>query len=211
MRVTERERERGRDIGRGRSRLHAPGARCGIPSRVSRIAPWAKGRRQTAAPPRDPRQDFSYTNISQRAVKSQHLMLNVCKVFHTFLLKHGRLKKRMSQWRTSFPTVDLNFSVPPTSPQKKGCSANWMFPVSFWDRKCQGKFYKSVKPIVSEKNREIKIKDFLGRLGGSVLNVCLGLKVWSWGPGSSPMSGSLHGACFSLRLYLCLSLCFSHE
>ena len=48
------ERERGRDTGRGKSRLHAPGARCGIRSRVSRIAPWAKGRRQTAAPPRDP-------------------------------------------------------------------------------------------------------------------------------------------------------------
>ena len=53
-RERERERERGRDIGRGRSRLHAPGARCGIRSRVSRIAPGAKGRRQTAAPPRDP-------------------------------------------------------------------------------------------------------------------------------------------------------------
>ena len=52
MIVTEREKDR--DIGRGRSRLHAPGARCGIRSRVSRIAPWAKGRRQTAAPPRDP-------------------------------------------------------------------------------------------------------------------------------------------------------------
>eukprot|EP00071_Canis_lupus_P032207 XP_022265764.1 centrosomal protein of 44 kDa isoform X4 [Canis lupus familiaris] len=50
----QRERERGRDTGRGRSRLHAPGARRGIRSRVSRIAPWAKGRRQTAAPPRDP-------------------------------------------------------------------------------------------------------------------------------------------------------------
>ena len=50
----EREREGGRDIGRGRSRLQAPGARCGIRSQVSRIAPWAKGRRQTAAPPRDP-------------------------------------------------------------------------------------------------------------------------------------------------------------
>ncbi|CAD7689570.1 unnamed protein product [Nyctereutes procyonoides] len=51
----ERERERGRDIGRGRSRLHAPGARRGTRSQVSRIAPWAKGRRQTSAPPRDPR------------------------------------------------------------------------------------------------------------------------------------------------------------
>ena len=48
------ERERGRDIGRGRSRLYAPGARRGIRSGVSRITPWAKGRRQTAAPPRDP-------------------------------------------------------------------------------------------------------------------------------------------------------------
>ena len=48
------ERETGRDTGRGRSRLHALGARRGIRSRVSRIAPWAKGRRQTAAPPRDP-------------------------------------------------------------------------------------------------------------------------------------------------------------
>ncbi|XP_041628021.1 mediator of RNA polymerase II transcription subunit 11 isoform X1 [Vulpes lagopus] len=48
------ERDRGRDTGRGRSRLHAPGARRGTRSRISRIAPWAKGRRQTAAPPRDP-------------------------------------------------------------------------------------------------------------------------------------------------------------
>ena len=53
-RERERERERGRDIGRVRSRLHAPGARRGSRSQVSRIAPWAKGRRQTTAPPRDP-------------------------------------------------------------------------------------------------------------------------------------------------------------
>ena len=48
--VTERERKRGRD----RSRLHAPGVRRGTRSRVSRIAPWAKGRHQTSAPPGDP-------------------------------------------------------------------------------------------------------------------------------------------------------------
>ena len=30
MIVTERERERGRDIGRGRSRLHAPGAQSNV-------------------------------------------------------------------------------------------------------------------------------------------------------------------------------------
>ena len=51
---SHRERERGRNTGRGRSSLHAPGARCGIRSWVSRIAPWAKGRHQTTAPPRDP-------------------------------------------------------------------------------------------------------------------------------------------------------------
>ena len=50
----ETQRERSRDTGRGRSRLHAPGAWCGIRSRVSRITTWAKGRFQTTAPPRDP-------------------------------------------------------------------------------------------------------------------------------------------------------------
>ena len=60
MKDRERERERRRDTGRGRSRLHAPGARYGIRFRVSRIAPWAKGRRQTAAPPRDPPASDSY-------------------------------------------------------------------------------------------------------------------------------------------------------
>ncbi|XP_048971755.1 desumoylating isopeptidase 1 isoform X3 [Canis lupus baileyi] len=59
MLVTQRE--RGRDTGRGRSRLHAPGARRGTRSRVSRIAPWAKGRerqrhrqREKQAPCREP-------------------------------------------------------------------------------------------------------------------------------------------------------------
>ena len=68
MIVTERERERGRDTGRGRSRLHAPGARCGIRSRVSRIAPWAKGRHQTAAPPRDPNIKIFYSTSWGRKV-----------------------------------------------------------------------------------------------------------------------------------------------
>ena len=72
-RERERERERGRDTGRGRSRLHAPGAQRGIRSRVSRIVPWAKGRRQTAAPPRDPSvRDF-------KILISQKLSLNVKK------------------------------------------------------------------------------------------------------------------------------------
>ena len=48
------ERERCRDTSRGRSRLHAPGADVGFDPGSTRITPWAKGRRQTAAPPRDP-------------------------------------------------------------------------------------------------------------------------------------------------------------
>ena len=59
----KRERERGRDTGRERSRLHAPGARRGIRSWVSRITPWAKGRHQTAAPPRDPLYSASFFNF----------------------------------------------------------------------------------------------------------------------------------------------------
>ena len=61
--IHERHTERGKDTGRGRSRLHAPGARRGIRSRVSRIAPWAKGRRQTAAPPGDPTIRFLIMNL----------------------------------------------------------------------------------------------------------------------------------------------------
>ena len=67
----ERERERGRDIGRGRSRLHAPGARRGIRSQVSRITPWATGRRQTTVPPRDPDNKISKkANYVHGVVKS---------------------------------------------------------------------------------------------------------------------------------------------
>ena len=57
MIVTVREREREREAetqAEGEAGSMHLGARCGIRSRVSRIAPWAKGRRQTAAPPRDP-------------------------------------------------------------------------------------------------------------------------------------------------------------
>ena len=37
------------------------------------------------------------------------------------------------------------------------------------------------------------------------LGICLWLRTWSSVRGSSPASGSLRGACFSLCLYLCLS------
>ena len=68
------ERERGRDTGIGRSRLHASGARCGIRSWVSRIAPWAKGRRQTAAPPRDPHLfifKYLFTYLGKRCLRER--------------------------------------------------------------------------------------------------------------------------------------------
>ena len=48
-----RDIERGRDIGRERSRVHA-GSPTVTQSRVSRITPWAKGKHLTAEPPRDP-------------------------------------------------------------------------------------------------------------------------------------------------------------
>ena len=76
MIVTERERERGGDTGRGRSRLHALGARCGIRSRVSRIAPWAKDRRQTAAPPRDPPHK-SYNNLFQLSEEVHGILIGI--------------------------------------------------------------------------------------------------------------------------------------
>ena len=54
MIVTEREREAETQAeGEAGSKHREPDV--GFEPRVSRIAPWAKGRRQTAAPPRDPR------------------------------------------------------------------------------------------------------------------------------------------------------------
>ena len=47
------------------------GARCGTRSWDSRIAPWAKGRRQTAEPPRDPLNMFSDIEIHLLAVGAQ--------------------------------------------------------------------------------------------------------------------------------------------
>ena len=54
MMVTEREREREAETQAEGEAGSLQGARRGIRSRISRMAPWAKGRRQTAAPPRDP-------------------------------------------------------------------------------------------------------------------------------------------------------------
>ena len=51
---TEREREAETQAEGEAGSMHREPAVGGIRSRVSRIAPWAKGRRRTAAPPRDP-------------------------------------------------------------------------------------------------------------------------------------------------------------
>ena len=66
MIVTHREREREGQRHRQREK-QAPctgepdvGARRGIRSWVSRIAPWTKGRRQTVVPPRDPKIVFDF-------------------------------------------------------------------------------------------------------------------------------------------------------
>ena len=50
--IHERPRERGRNTGRGRSRLYAGSLMCGTRSWDSRIIPWTKGRCSTAEPPR---------------------------------------------------------------------------------------------------------------------------------------------------------------
>ena len=48
------ETQRGRDIGRGRSRLPMLGAPCGTQSRNPRITPWVESRCWTTEPPRCP-------------------------------------------------------------------------------------------------------------------------------------------------------------
>ena len=52
--MIEKERERGRDTGGGRSRLHAGSPTWDSIPGLSPGQPWVKGRRQTAEPPRDP-------------------------------------------------------------------------------------------------------------------------------------------------------------
>uniref|UniRef100_A0A8C0NM01 Solute carrier family 16 member 4 n=1 Tax=Canis lupus familiaris TaxID=9615 RepID=A0A8C0NM01_CANLF len=124
------ERERGRDTGRGRSRLHAPGARCGIRSWVSRIAPWAKGRRQTAAPPRDP--SVAHLNCTSNAKKCQsmfNLVLaspffrgplvaimcditgeKIASILGAFLVTGGYL---ISSWATNIPFLCVTMGLLP--------------------------------------------------------------------------------------------------
>ena len=59
------ERERGRDTGRGRSRLHAPGAGRGIRSQVSRIAPAPKAGAKPLRHPGIPRLFLNLTKVAE--------------------------------------------------------------------------------------------------------------------------------------------------
>ena len=47
--------------------------------------------------------------------------------------------------------------------------------------------------------------------GAQRLSICLWLRAWSWGPRIESRIRLPKGACFSLYLCLCLSLCVSHE
>ena len=58
--MIEREREREAETLEEGEAGSMPGARRGTRSWDSRTAPWAKGRRQTAEPPRDPRQEKNF-------------------------------------------------------------------------------------------------------------------------------------------------------
>ena len=66
--------ERGRDTGRGRSRLRA---RRRTQSRDSRIALWAKGRCQTTEPPRDPKRAGFNVWLSTKYIKHLWIMCSV--------------------------------------------------------------------------------------------------------------------------------------
>ena len=57
--MIDREREREAEKQAEGEAGSMPGALRGTLSRDSRIAPWAKGRHQTAEPPRDPLKDLS--------------------------------------------------------------------------------------------------------------------------------------------------------
>ena len=67
---TERERQRHRQR---KKQVPCTGSRRGIRSWVSRIAPWAKGRRQTTAPPRDPWFGFKVVSTLSAGVCKQEL------------------------------------------------------------------------------------------------------------------------------------------
>ena len=75
MIVTEREREAETQAEGEAGSMQ--GARRGTRSRVSRIASWAKGRRQTAEPPRDPCRFLFYQRRSLVKIFKISLFSNI--------------------------------------------------------------------------------------------------------------------------------------
>ncbi|XP_072669718.1 NAD-dependent protein deacylase sirtuin-5, mitochondrial isoform X6 [Canis lupus baileyi] len=76
LEIHEREREREAEIQEEGEAGSMPGGRRGTRSRDFRIAPWAKGRRQTAEPPRDPPIHHIFNvNLMKKIVCQNHDIL----------------------------------------------------------------------------------------------------------------------------------------
>ena len=90
MIVTERERERERERQRHRQReKQAPCREPDVgfdPGSTGSLTPWAKGKRQTAAPPRDPEKKSVLFNLSpSRVCSGQNLALTSAQRMDQFL------------------------------------------------------------------------------------------------------------------------------
>ena len=93
--------------------------------------------------------------------------------------------------------VGLWFSIYKLFPSKPG----------FYFSKCMKIRKYSFKSWVSFMTVKLSKLNILTFWAALVPPCCrLQPRVWSWRPGWSPKSGSLHGTCFSLCLCLCLSL-----
>ena len=109
MIITEREREREAESqaeGEAGSMHREP--ECGIRSRVSRIAPWAKGRRSTAAPPRVPGGFFvaEYSRQGEQHVQKgggpngEDILTGKSKAWRKNVCRGSQNRKRASLLRT---------------------------------------------------------------------------------------------------------------
>ena len=90
-------------------------------------------------------------------------------------------------------------------------------PPSGWGSLGKGRVSSTAKlaqmgsPICNDGFEFLKSPDLRDVWVAQWLSVCLWLRHDPGVPGSSPTSGSLQGACFSLCLCLCISLSVSHE
>ena len=98
---TQWERERQRHRQREKQAPCTGSLMWGIRSRVSRIAPWAKGRCQTAAPPRDPKVSFYIWVLSS-------FWMDACIVMYFPLRTAFAACKRFWTFVSSFQLVSMN-------------------------------------------------------------------------------------------------------